>query len=69
MITNPKKLQKFEQKLLKNDKTSIDQKFLLLDELFKEALALGVFPPKDPLEGLETVIKIAKVVNSVRKSS
>jgi hypothetical protein len=68
MITNPKKLREFEQKILKKDKTGIDQRFCLLDAMFKEALALGVFPFKDPLEGLETDIKTAKVVKSVRKS-
>lgn len=69
MITNPKKLRKFEQNLLKRDTTSIDQKFRLMDAMFKEARALRVFPLKDPLEGLETDIKVAKVVNSVRKST
>lgn len=68
MITDPKKLREFEQKFLKRDKTSIDQKFRLLNAMFKEACALRVFPLKDPLEGLETDIKIAKVVNSVRES-
>lgn len=67
MITNPKKLRKFEQNLLKTDTTSIDQKFRLMDAMFKEARSLSVFPLKDPLEGLETDIKVAKVVNSVRK--
>lgn len=69
MITNPKKLRKFEQNLLKTDTTSISQKFRLMDAMFKEARSLSVFPLKDPLEGLETDIKVAKVVNSVRKST
>ena len=69
MITNPKKLRKFEQNLLKRDTTSIDQKFRLMDAMFKEARSLRVFPLKNPLEGLETDIKVAKVVNSVRKST
>ncbi len=69
MITNPKKLRKFEQNLLKTETTSISQKFRLMDEMFKEARSLRVFPLKNPLEGLETDIKVAKVVNSVRKST
>ncbi len=69
MIKNPKKFRLFEQKLHREDKTNIYQKFRLLDAMFKEARALGVFPLQDPLEGLETDIKIAKVVNSVRKPS
>jgi len=41
----------------------------LLDSLYKEARALSVFPLQDPLSGLEIDIKIAKVVNSVPKTS
>lgn len=69
MIKNPKKLREFEQNLIIEDKTSISQKFRLLDALFEEARALRIFPLKNPLEGLDTDIKVAKVVNSVRKST
>jgi hypothetical protein len=69
MIKNPKKFRKFEQELLKEDTTGISQKFRLLDAMFKEAWALRIFPLKDPLEGLEIDIKVAKVVNNVRKSA
>jgi hypothetical protein len=69
MIKNPKKLREFEQNLIIEDKTSISQKLRLLDALFEEARALRIFPLKDPLEGLETDIKVAKVINSVRKST
>ena len=37
--------------------------------MYKEAVALGVFPRKDPLEGIEIDIKIAKVVKSVTTDS
>jgi hypothetical protein len=37
-----------------------------MSALYKEAVALGVFPPKDPLEGIEVKIKIAKVVNGLK---
>jgi hypothetical protein len=69
MIKNPKKLREFERNLIIEDKTSISQKFRLMDALFEEARALRIFPLKDPLEGLDTDIKVAKVVNSVRKST
>ena len=40
-----------------------------MEALYQEAVALGVFPLKDPLDGLEVDIRIAKVVNHVSKTS
>jgi hypothetical protein len=57
--------QKFEKELLKNEGVDIKKNFQIMSALYKEAVALGVFPPKDPLEGIEVKIKIAAVVNSV----
>ena len=69
MIKNHKRLQEFERKLLKKEKVDIMQNFRIVEALYKEAVALGIFPLKNPLEGLEIDIKIAKVVNSVSKTS
>lgn len=69
MIKNHKRLQEFERKLLKKEKVDIIQNFKIVEALYKEAVALGIFPLKNPLEGLEIDIKIAKVVNSVSKIS
>ena len=69
MIKNDKRLQEFERKLLKKEKVDIMQNFKIVEALYKEAVALGIFPLKNPLEGLEIDIKIAKVVNSVPKTS
>jgi hypothetical protein len=40
-----------------------------VEALYREAVALGVFPLQDSLEGLEVDIRIAKVVNSVSKDT
>jgi hypothetical protein len=37
--------------------------------MWKEAVALGAFPPKDPLEGIEVDINIAKILNSCSKKT
>jgi hypothetical protein len=37
--------------------------------MWHEAVSLGVLPSKNPLEGIETNIKLAKVLNSCLKSS
>ena len=65
MIRDHKKLLKFEQRIKKSEKINIKQNFALLEAMYKEALALKILPLKDPLEGLEVKIKIAKAVNSV----
>jgi hypothetical protein len=57
--------EKFEKELLRKEKIDIKKKFQIMSALYKEAVTLGIFPLKDPLEGLEVDIRIAKVVNSV----
>ncbi|MBI2487424.1 MAG: hypothetical protein HYW01_10805 [Deltaproteobacteria bacterium] len=69
MITKHKKVQKFEKELVKKTKLDVMQNFQIAEALYREAVALGVIPMKDPLEGLEVDIKIARVVNSVSKSA
>jgi hypothetical protein len=69
MIKNPDYLRRFEKKLIKNSKVDIEKNFKIVDSLYKEAVELGIFPLKDPLLGLETKIKIAKVINSVQQNS
>lgn len=61
--------QKFEMELLRKEKVDIIRNFQIISALYKEAVALGILPLKNPLEGLETDIKIAKVVNSVSKTA
>jgi len=58
--------QKFEKELLKNERVDIKKNFQIMSALYKEAVTLGIFPLKDPLEGIEVKIKIAKVVNSLK---
>jgi len=65
MIKNRKELEKFENQIIRKEKLSIKKKFLLMDAMYKEAVALGSFPLKDALSGLDIDIKIAKVINSV----
>jgi len=68
MIMN-NEFRRFEIEILKNEKLDVKKKFKIVEALYKEAVALGVFPLKDPLEGLEVDIRIAKVVNSVSKDT
>jgi len=61
--------QEFEIELLRIGKLDLKKKFKILEALYKEAVALGVFPLRDSLEGLDVDIRVAKVVNSVSKNT
>ena len=68
LITNPKKLKELKMKLLKTEKVDIVQNFRINEALYREARALRAIPLKDPLDGIQIDIKIARIVNSVSKS-
>jgi len=68
-MTRNNELKRLETGILRNGKLDLKKKFKILEALYNEAVALGVFPLKDPLEGLEVDIRIAKVVNSVSKDT
>jgi hypothetical protein len=65
MITDGKKWDAFETESIRADKPDILRNFLLVEAMYREAATLGAFPPKDPLEGIEVDIRIARVVNGV----
>jgi hypothetical protein len=56
----------FERNLIRSEKTDWRKNLAIADALIKEAVSLGTFPPKNPLEGLEIDIKFAKALNHVR---
>ena len=58
-------LQKFEFDFLRKEKADISRNFRLLEALYKEAVTLGIIPLKNPLDGIEVDLKIARVVNRV----
>ena len=68
-MTAHDEFQRFEIEILRNEKLDIKKKFKIVEALYKEAVALGVFPLKDSLEGLEVDFRIAKGINSVSKDT
>jgi hypothetical protein len=64
-----KEFREFERTLLKKEKIDIKRNIKILEALYEEAVALGVIPFRDPLDGLDVDLRIAKVVNSVSKAS
>jgi len=57
---------KFEMEFVKKEKVNIVKNFHMVKALYNEAVTLGVIPLKNPLDGIEVDLKIAKVINSVR---
>lgn len=64
MIRN-NEFQKFEMEFVKREKVDIVRNFHIMDALYNEAVTLGILPLKNPLEGIEVDLKVAKVINSV----
>lgn len=69
MIKDSKKLKTFENNFIRNEgRLSYEQAIRLFTHMWNEAVSLGILPPKDPLEGIEVDIKIARVLNSCLKN-
>jgi len=69
MISNIKIVRKFENRLIAKEKVNIKRNYRIFVALYKEAVALGVFPLKDPLEGLDAKAKFVRKLNRVSKTA
>ena len=55
----------WEKEQQRRESPDFQRNLAILEQMLAEAVALGAFPPANPLEGLEVVLRIARVVNSV----
>jgi len=69
MVKHCSRLREFEDNYIRRNKPDVPFNLQLLDSLYREAKALSVFPLTEPLSGLDIDIRIAKVINSVPKTS
>ena len=61
-----KDVEKWEAWLLEYERkrpTSFERNIKIYEALYEEAVALGVLPPKNPLEGIEFKIDFARMLN------
>lgn len=66
MIKRPSLVQKFENEFIARSGTLPYEKALkLYESMWQEAVTFGIFPPKNPLEGIEVDIRIARALNSL----
>jgi len=65
MIKDAKVLAEFEKNEIRKEKPDYEKALRLFEGMWKEAMLLGVIPLKDPLEGIEVDMKIARILNGV----
>lgn len=65
MIRNKPKLDKFHQKLIKEENLSYKKALSIYEALHKEAVSLGIINSENILEGLEVDLGIAKAINGL----
>lgn len=63
MVRNREFLERWELEYIRKEPSSYFQNLVIFEALWEEARALGVVPLKDPLEGIETKIFLAKTLN------
>ncbi len=69
-IKNEQLLKELNDKFISGKgRLSYEKAIKLFEAMWKEAQALGIFPPEDPMEGIEVDIRIARILNSCLKPS
>ncbi|MCK4764853.1 MAG: hypothetical protein KAW12_21825 [Candidatus Aminicenantes bacterium] len=69
MIKDSEYLRKFENDLLAKESSDLSKNLALYEAMWEEAKALGIFPLKDPLDGVEDDIRLAKVLRRLPKQN
>jgi hypothetical protein len=64
MIRNRKLLREFEKEVLRKARPDYFKNLRIFETLYREAQRLHVLPLKDPLEGIEADLRLAKALNA-----
>jgi hypothetical protein len=68
MVKNARFLEKFEDEQLRNEKFTYAHSLKIFEAMWEEAVSFGVLPLRDNLEGIESDIEVARILNSCSKS-
>lgn len=63
MVKNPRILDAFEKALARQETPDYGRNLRLYEALFQEACMMRGFPLKDPLEGIDVDIRVARALN------
>ena len=66
MIRDPEAWQAWEDELIRSEPADYHQNLRIFEAMCEHARRLGVFPPKNPLEGLEIKLRLARDLNAFR---
>ncbi len=69
MIKDERLLSEFEIEELRKERLSYKEALKIFEALWQEGVSLGVLPMKDPMEGIEDDINLARILNSCSKDS
>lgn len=65
MVKDRSALARFELDRIRRTPPDFRQSLAIVEALAEEARSLGTFRREDPLEGINTVIRVARAINSV----
>jgi hypothetical protein len=65
LIKNTEALRRLKKAILRQELPDYSHNVRLAEALYREAVSLGVFPPRDRLSGLDVDIRVARVINKV----
>lgn len=68
MIKNADIFKRFYEKTIKEEKLSFQQALRIFEAMWQEGVSLGVLPLKDPLEGIDIDIRVARILNCLKNS-
>jgi len=68
LIKNSDILERFDREIIKKERLSFKQALAVFEAMWKEGVSLGALPPRDPLEGIDIDIKIARILNCLKNS-
>jgi hypothetical protein len=69
LIKNVQIMEHMEKDFISKQKLSYKQSLQIFEAMWNEGIRLNILPPKEPLEGIDVDIKIAKVLNSCLRKS
>lgn len=66
VIKDPERWRKWEDEQLRSEPLDYGKNLAIFEALLQYAREMGVFPPADPLEGIEVDMRVARIVNGLK---
>lgn len=63
MIRNPHLVEAFERELARRERPDYRRNLAVYEAMYAEAVRFGVLPPRDPLDGIDVDVRLARALN------